>query len=176
MFFVFDGDFMSNPELIRKAARGRDVHLVGCLSFNKSAEKLKQMGEPALVDIERFLATELSTAGISMHDIESKEKWLDPYSVLHVYFEAAARSAKIDPGAFLLSLHGWLREEAMRVVFVIWGPSQGRQSKRLPPRLSWAVDRLAWAGSERERDFAKRLTQYQRKVAKRRGRAPISSH
>ena len=165
---------MSTLELIRKAARGRDVYLVGSLSFNRSAEKLKDLGDPVLADIERFLATEFSAAAASIDEIEAQEKWLDPYSVLHVYFEAAG-SSKTDPGAFLLSLHGWLREEAMRVVFVIWGPSQGLRSKRLPERLNWAVERLAWAGSEKERDFAKRLIQHQRKLTKRRASRAIAS-
>ena len=87
--------------------------------------------------------------------------WLGLTNVLHVYFELAARSRKSDAGSFLLSLHGWLREEAVRVVFVIWGPAvNARRLRQLPYRLKQAVERLSVSGSLRERDFAKRLLRH----------------
>jgi hypothetical protein len=92
--------------------------------------------------------------------------------VLHVYFGLGGESTKFDAGAFLLSLHGWLREEGTRVVFVMWGPSHNANfACELPARLQWAIQRLATAGSERERDFAKRLIEHQAKVIRKRKRS-----
>jgi hypothetical protein len=150
---------MTHMTLIRKAARGRDIKLNGCLSFNKSAEALEGMGESVLPEIEQFLSKEFRS-DVPADQME-RLPWLGLANVLHVYFELASESHKGDPGSFLLSLHGWLREEAMRVVFVIWGVAVNpRRERRLPDRLEHAVERLSVSGSLRERDFAKRLLRH----------------
>jgi hypothetical protein len=166
---------MSTKELIRKAARGRDVKLHGCLGFNRSADKLQEMGEQALPAIEAFLCDEMLVLPAAPDELPGMP-WLGLADVLHVYFVLAARSRKVEAGQFLLSLHGWLREEAMRVVFSQWGPARGSHGKAIPAKLRKAVERLKLAGTETERDLARRLLQWQDRLTRPTRRMATTHH
>lgn len=156
---------MAHKALIHRAAQGRDIELHGCIGFNRSAEKLEKLGDVVLPEIETFLC-ELGSSNIPANQT-GDNRWLGLADVLHVYITLASATDRVDPGQFLLSLHGWLREETTRVVFVEWGPSQGPQRKVMPRRLRVAVERLEHAGSAKERDWAHRLLQFQKRLTER---------
>lgn len=157
---------MSKLTLVRRAAQGKELRRTGCFASNRAASELERIGDDALKDVEAFLAS------IDGSDSEVERAWPGLASVLHVYFGLAGDSSKVDVGAFLLSLHGWLREEATRVVFVMWGPSHNaKRDRELPARLRWAAECLAGAGSERERAFATRLIEHQQTVTRKQKRA-----
>src|SRR5436190_5757966 len=161
---------MTNKELIRRAARGRDIQLVGCLGFNRSAEKLEQMGDAVLPEIEAFLCDEFASLNTPADQLPG-HPWVGLSAVMLAYFKLAPASRRVDAGQFLLSLHGWLREEALRVISAEWGSAQGPQRKVLPTALRAAVQRLEHAGSEEERDTAHRLLRWQKRLAQSRARA-----
>ena len=158
---------ISHMALIRKAAQGRDIERNGSFAANKSALALRKLGNSVAGEIEDFLSHEFRSS-VPADEIEG-HPWLGLIDVLHVYFELIAKSHKANSFEFLLSLHGWLREAAMGSVFRIWGPSQNRlRDRKVPKGLRNAVERLSVSGSEKERDFAKRLLRHLR------GNAPVT--
>jgi hypothetical protein len=151
---------MNHMALIRKAAHGRDLKLVGrSVVFNRSAEALQQLGVSILPDIEEFLSKEFRSDVRA--DAMEGHPWMGLANLFQVYFEVGCDSRYADMGDFVLSLHGWLREEAVRNLYLIWGPQEAREEQVLPANLRHAVERLAASGSELEREFAKRLLRHQ---------------
>jgi hypothetical protein len=151
---------MTHMSLIRKTAHGRDIKLIGgSVGFNRSAEALQQMGKSILPEIEEFLSKEFRSDLPA--DAMEGHPWDGLVTLFHVYLNVAADSDYPNLSDFLLSLHGWLREEAIRNIYMIWGPNQSRGDGSLPDGLLRVVQRVGVSGSKLERDFANRLLRHQ---------------
>jgi hypothetical protein len=161
---------MTHMALIRKAAHGRDLKLIGrSVVFNRSAEALQRIGESVLPEIEEFLSKEFRS-DLPVDAMEG-QPWLGLVNLFGVYLEVAADSNYSNLPDFLLSLHGWLREEAIRNIYMIWGRTNARGEQPLPGGLLRVIQRVGISGSKLERDFANRLLRHQkdRKQSSRRG-------
>jgi hypothetical protein len=151
---------MDTRQLIFSALRGRDISLHhNTIGFNRSVEKLEVLGPRVLPMIEDVLNSELSKASPKL----TRAAALDAFGlsgVLLIYFRLGARSKHRSAAGFLRQLPPSIREQAVRSIFVLWGPVGASQGVKFPSYLHEPIAELAEAGSSTERSLCRRLLEF----------------
>jgi hypothetical protein len=156
---------MDARQTILRALRGRDISLHHrTIAFNRPAEKLESFGAPVLEQIENIILSDWEPA--------VGADWFGLTAVLFMYFRLAAKVKHKNMPAFLMRLPNSVREQAIRSIFVLWGPVGAAHGIAFPPRLLGPITRLTQDGTSTERSLARRLLSHliRRPVAE--GRRP----
>jgi hypothetical protein len=148
---------METRQLIVKALRGRHIALYhNSIGFNRSVEKLESLGPVVLPMIEEVINSSLSKSSPKL----TRAAALDAYGLsglLLIYFRLGARAKYRSGAGFLRQLPPSIREQALRSIFVLWGPVGASHGVKFPSYLHEPVAELAEAGSSTERALSRRL-------------------
>jgi hypothetical protein len=133
-------------DLVRDALYAREMKYVGCFAFNKTSERLQEIGSTVLPTLELVLREEV------MPDCPSDPKdqiqeFPGMDSLLVTYFRIVSNGQMTRATDFLSSLHGPVFVEAIRAISIVWDHA-------IPDSLLPAIEAAARTGSPEERSIA----------------------
>ncbi len=133
--------------LVRDGLYARNMKEVDCFVFNKSSEKVKEIGEPILPALEHVIREEVMPN--CSFDLKAQHEAFPGLGNLMVdYFQIVKEAGHLKRAArFVSSLHGAVLVEAIRFISMEW-------DHVIPEPFMTIVERASNAGSPEEREIA----------------------
>lgn len=133
-------------ELVRDALYARDVKHVGCFAFNKSSERVQEVGSPILPVLEQVIREEVMPS--CPLDPKSQHQIFPGIGNLLVDYFHIARDGQMERAAeFLSSLRGPVLIEAIRAISAVWDHT-------IPGPFVPTIETAARTGSPEEQEIA----------------------
>jgi hypothetical protein len=133
-------------ELVRDALYARDMKYVGCFAFNKSSERVQEVGLPILPALEHVIRDE-AMPSCPLDPTAQHEAFPGLSNLMVTYFQIA-KDGQMDRAArFLSSIRGAVLIDAMRAIGIVW-------DNTIPDLFMPTIETLARTGSPEEREVA----------------------
>lgn len=133
-------------DLVHDALYARSMKYVGCFAFNKSSERVLEIGSPILSTLERVLSDEVMP-DCPLDPKDQVQKYPGMGNLLVDYFRIARDGQMERAAEFLSSLRGPVLIEAIRAISIVWDHT-------IPGPFLPTIETAARTGSPEEREVA----------------------
>ncbi len=133
-------------ELARDALYARHVKRVGCFAFNKSSERVQEVGSPMLPTLEQVIREEVMPS-CPLDPKAQHEAFPGIGNLLVDYFHIAKDGQMERAAKFFSMLRGPVLIEAVRAISIVWDHT-------IPPPFVATIEAAARTGSPEEREIA----------------------
>lgn len=134
-------------ELVRDALYARDIKHVGCLTFNKSSERVQEVGLPILPALEHVIRDEVMPT-CSLDPTTQHEAFPGISSLVVDYLRIVKKEGQLERAAeFVSLLSGAVLVEAIRYISIEW-------DHVIPEPFLKIIETAANRGSSEEREIA----------------------
>jgi hypothetical protein len=133
-------------ELVRDALYARDVKQVGCFAFNKTSERVQNIGSAILPALEKVIREEVMPS--CPLDAKAQYQTFPGLGNLLVDYFHIAKDGQMERAAkFFSSLRGPVLVEAVRAISIIW-------NNTIPEPFMSTMETAARTGSPEEQKIA----------------------
>lgn len=134
-------------DLVRDALHARAMKEAGCFVFNKSAERVQEIGSPILPALEHVVREEVMPT--SLLDPKAQHETFPGISgLMVVYLQIVKKEGLLERAArFVSSLRGAVLIEAVRYISIEW-------DRVIPEPFMKTLETAAKTGSPEEREIA----------------------
>jgi hypothetical protein len=134
-------------ELVRDALYARDMKHVGSFAFNKSSEKVAEVGLPILPVLEHIIRDEVMPS-CPLDSVAQLKAFPGIQNLVVDYFQIVKKNGQLERAAeFVSSLSGAVLVEAIRYISIEW-------DHLIPEPFVKIVERTADSGLPEEREIA----------------------
>jgi hypothetical protein len=135
-------------ELVRDALYTRSMTYTGCFGFNKSSERVQEIGLPILPALEHVIREEVM-ANCPLDPKAQLETFPGIGNLLVDYLRIARKEGQLDRAAkFISGLHGAVLVEAIRHISIGW-------NHVIPEPFLKIIEMTSINGSVEEREIAR---------------------